>query len=94
MVKESFDMGIPRGLGPRKCGTRWLLVGYSLATRWLLVGYSLATCWIVVAGRDPKKVLGAAVGSTSALHGRTWAPLEPSWGKLEPTWGQLGAYLR
>ena len=59
----------------------------------LTVGYLPATCWIPVAGRDPKKVLGARVGSTSALHGRTWAPLEPSWGQLGVTWGQLGTNL-
>ena len=56
-------------------------------------GYSLATCWIAVAGRDPKKVAVAAAGSTFALHGRTWAPLEPSWGQLGPAWGQLGTNL-
>ena len=72
----------PRDLGPRKCATCWLLAGYLLATR-----------GIVVAGRDPKKVAVAAAGSTLALHGRTWAPLEPSWGQLGPAWGQLGTNL-
>ena len=67
--------------------------GYPPATRWLPVGYLLATCWIAVAGRDPKKVAVARAGSTFALHGRTWAPLEPSWGQLGPAWGQLGTNL-
>ena len=50
-----------------------------------------APCRIVLVGLDPKKVLRARVGSTSALHGHTWAPLEPSWGRLGAKLGHFGA---
>ena len=71
----------------------WAFLGTSADESVPPAGYSLATRGIAVAGRDPKKVPVARAGSTFALHGRTWAPLEPSWNQLEPACGQLGVCL-
>ena len=56
------------------------------ATCWLPVGLSL---W--VAGQKSNE--NPRVKRRSALHGRIWAPLEPSWNQLERTCDQIEVYL-
>ena len=75
----------------------WAFLGTSAHESVPLVGYLLATCWLLaglplwVAGQKSNE--NPRVKRRSALHGRIWAPLEPSWNQLEPTCGQLGVCL-
>ena len=75
----------------------WAFLGTSAHESVPPVGYLLATCWLPaglslwVAGQKSNE--NPRVKRRSALHGRIWAPLEPSWNQLEPTCGQLGVCL-
>ena len=86
-------MGIPRGLGPRKCGTCWITVGSPLDCRcgsrpqksaWGCSGEHICPAW---------PHLGpswAVLGQTWANLGSTWSLLEVTWDQLSRTWDQFG----